>query len=107
MKLLRFTHKHVLHAGILQDGRVIPMQEINARCGLKVPDDLLGIIEQNSVVQLRDIGDGFESIPLTEIKPMLPYDVPPKIWCIGLNYKSHAKDINAVQIGRASCRERV
>jgi 2-keto-4-pentenoate hydratase/2-oxohepta-3-ene-1,7-dioic acid hydratase in catechol pathway len=23
--------------------------------------------------------------------------VPPKIWCIGLNYKSHAADINAVQ----------
>jgi len=23
--------------------------------------------------------------------------VPPKIWCIGLNYKTHAEDINAVQ----------
>ena len=23
--------------------------------------------------------------------------MPPKIWCIGLNYKSHAADINAVQ----------
>jgi 2-keto-4-pentenoate hydratase/2-oxohepta-3-ene-1,7-dioic acid hydratase in catechol pathway len=31
------------------------------------------------------------------VTPLLPYDVPPKIWCIGLNYKSHAEDINAVQ----------
>ena len=97
MKLLRFTYKHALHAGIVRDGRVIPMQEINARRGLKIPDSLLEIIEQNSVAQLRDLGDGLQSIPLNEVKPMLPYDVPPKIWCIGLNYKSHAEDINAVQ----------
>ena len=97
MKLLRFTYKHALHAGFVRDGRVIPMQEINARRGLKIPDSLLEIIEQNSVAQLRDLGDGLESIPLNEVKPMLPYDVPPKIWCIGLNYKSHAEDINAVQ----------
>jgi len=97
MKLLRFTHKHALHVGVLEDNRVIPIQEINARRGLKVPDDLLRIIEQNSIVQLREIGNGFESIPLQDVKPMLPYDVPPKIWCIGLNYKSHAEDIDAVQ----------
>ena len=36
-------------------------------------------------------------IPLAEIEPRLPYEVPPKIWCIGLNYKSHAEDIDAVQ----------
>ena len=76
---------------------MIPVQEINARRGLKLPDDLLRIIEQNLIEQLRDIGDGMESIPLTEVKPMLPYDVPPKIWCIGLNYKSHAEDIDAIQ----------
>ena len=90
MKLLRFTYQHALHAGVLENGRVVPMQEINARRGLNVPNDLLKIIEQNSVDQLRDLGDGFESVPVTEIKPLLPYDVPPKIWCIGLNYHSHA-----------------
>ena len=31
------------------------------------------------------------------MEPQLPYDVPPKIWCIGLNYRSHAEDIQAVQ----------
>ena len=35
--------------------------------------------------------------PPTEVTPLLPYPVPPKIWCIGLNYKSHAEDIDAVQ----------
>src|SRR5256885_3339116 len=36
-------------------------------------------------------------LPLSEITPRLPYPVPPKIWCIGLNYRSHAEDIQAVQ----------
>ena len=31
------------------------------------------------------------------MRPLLPYEVPPKIWCIGLNYLSHAEDIDAVQ----------
>jgi 2-keto-4-pentenoate hydratase/2-oxohepta-3-ene-1,7-dioic acid hydratase in catechol pathway len=38
-----------------------------------------------------------EALPYDEVIPLLPYDVPPKIWCIGLNYRSHAEDIQAVQ----------
>jgi 2-keto-4-pentenoate hydratase/2-oxohepta-3-ene-1,7-dioic acid hydratase in catechol pathway len=34
---------------------------------------------------------------MDRVMPCLPYDTPPKIWCIGLNYLSHAEDINAVQ----------
>ena len=40
---------------------------------------------------------GLRLCPLAEVQPQLPYEVPPKIWCIGLNYRSHAEDINAVQ----------
>jgi 2-keto-4-pentenoate hydratase/2-oxohepta-3-ene-1,7-dioic acid hydratase in catechol pathway len=87
----------MLHVGILDAGGVIPIEEINARRGTQVPNDLLQIVQQDFVDQLRDSGGGFESIPVSEIKPALPYDVPPKIWCIGLNYKSHAEDIDAVQ----------
>src|SRR6185503_4340497 len=37
------------------------------------------------------------AIPLTEVRLRLPYPVPPKIWCIGLNYLSHAEDLQAKQ----------
>lgn len=57
--------------------------------------DLLAII-QGSVPIPRAI-DTTEVIPLDRVTPLLPYDVPPKIWCIGLNYRSHAEDIDAVQ----------
>ncbi|MBK7931108.1 MAG: fumarylacetoacetate hydrolase family protein [Bryobacterales bacterium] len=37
------------------------------------------------------------ALPFDTVQPLLPFPVPPKIWCIGLNYHSHAVDINAVQ----------
>jgi len=67
---------------------------MNAKHGTRVPNDLLEIIRTGS----DDIDtSGVSTLPLKEIKPRLPYSVPPKIWCIGLNYRSHAEDIQAVQ----------
>jgi len=82
------------HAGVLTPGGVAPVLEINAKHDLHVPNSLLEIIRQD----IRDIPvSGARPIPLSQIEPRLPYEVPPKIWCIGLNYKTHAEDINAVQ----------
>ena len=54
--------------------------------------DLLEIIRSGTIPQPSST-----ILPLDAVRPVLPYDVPPKIWCIGLNYLSHAEDINAVQ----------
>ena len=83
---MRFFHEGHLRSGIVQGGGV-----------LEIEGDLLSIIQSGT---LPKIPDG-EAIPLAEVTPHLPYDVPPKIWCIGLNYKSHAEDINAVQRRRS------
>src|SRR5262249_47388215 len=80
MKLLRFEYEGMRRSGVLRDGKVTP-----------VAGDLLEIIRMGS------IGPAGEPIPFEQVTPLLPYDVPPKIWCIGLNYHSHAEDINAVQ----------
>jgi 2-keto-4-pentenoate hydratase/2-oxohepta-3-ene-1,7-dioic acid hydratase in catechol pathway len=96
MKLLRFTHANETDAGVLSDSGVVAVREINARRGTKAPNDLLAIIEQNTMEPLRDLRN-VATIPLSEVRPLVPYDRPPKIWCIGLNYRSHAEDINAVQ----------
>jgi 2-keto-4-pentenoate hydratase/2-oxohepta-3-ene-1,7-dioic acid hydratase in catechol pathway len=96
MKLIRFRHKNDIHAGIVTESGVVPVAAINGRTGTKVPNDLLALIERG-VEELKSLPDGLDSIPYADVTPLLPYDVPPKIWCIGLNYKSHAEDINAVQ----------
>jgi 2-keto-4-pentenoate hydratase/2-oxohepta-3-ene-1,7-dioic acid hydratase in catechol pathway len=96
MKLIRFQHANEIHTGVLNARGVVAVTEINARHGTTIPNDLLSIIQQGSTSQLS----GFEelaAVPYTEIIPLLPYDTPPKIWCIGLNYRSHADDIQAVQ----------
>jgi 2-keto-4-pentenoate hydratase/2-oxohepta-3-ene-1,7-dioic acid hydratase in catechol pathway len=92
MKLLTFLHQGRKYAGVLTPDGVAPIPEINARHGTSIPNDLLEIIRAGA-----EIPDAPAStLPLSEVTPVLPYD-PPKIWCIGLNYLSHAEDIQAVQ----------
>jgi len=95
LKLLTFLHRGQTHAGVLAGAAVTPILEINARRGTHVPDDLLEIIRTGAQTAID--AAGVPSLPLSEITPRLPYPVPPKIWCIGLNYRSHAEDIQAVQ----------
>jgi 2-keto-4-pentenoate hydratase/2-oxohepta-3-ene-1,7-dioic acid hydratase in catechol pathway len=95
LKLLRFRLGSEIHSGVLTDQGIAPVTEINAKHGTTVPNDLLAIIQSHTVAQLNP--QGATTIPYTEVVPLLPYPVPPKIWCIGLNYKTHAVDINAVQ----------
>src|SRR5580704_5813594 len=96
MKFVRFEHENHRHVGVLTTGGIAPMEAVNARRGSRVPNDLLAIIQSGAVEQIDNL-DGVETIPFDQVTPLLPYDVPPKIWCIGLNYRSHADDIQAVQ----------
>jgi 2-keto-4-pentenoate hydratase/2-oxohepta-3-ene-1,7-dioic acid hydratase in catechol pathway len=95
MRLIRFQHGTQIHSGVLTAKGIAPICEINARRGTRAPDDLLAIIRENATAEVLDVED-VPTIPVAEITPLLPYE-PPKIWCIGLNYRSHADDIQAVQ----------
>jgi 2-keto-4-pentenoate hydratase/2-oxohepta-3-ene-1,7-dioic acid hydratase in catechol pathway len=94
MRLMTFRYSGMDHAGVLTAEGLVPILEINAKHDLHLPNSLLEIIQND----IRDIPvNGVRPIPLSDVQPRLPYDVPPKIWCIGLNYKTHAEDIQAVQ----------
>ena len=94
MKLLTFLYDGQTHAGVLTPQGVAPVQEINARHGTRIPNDLLEIIRTGTRgLNTSDV----PTLPITDVTPRLPYAVPPKIWCIGLNYRSHAEDIQAIQ----------
>jgi 2-keto-4-pentenoate hydratase/2-oxohepta-3-ene-1,7-dioic acid hydratase in catechol pathway len=93
VKLLTFRYGGGLHAGVLTPAGVVPVEEINARHGTRIPNDLLEIVRTQPEISAADV----PAVPLAEIEPRLPYETPPKIWCIGLNYLSHAEDIDAVQ----------
>lgn len=98
MKICTFEHSGRREAGVVLDGLVVPFSEINAKAGTRFSTDLLGFIESGELEALKQTGfedDG--GIPIAEVQLCLPYPRPPKVWCIGLNYGSHAEDINAVQ----------
>ena len=98
MKLCTFEHKTQKSAGIVRDGKILPVAEVNARQGTKFPEQLLALIETGAIDELKQAAAGVEAeLPLAEVRLRLPYEDPPKIWCIGLNYYSHAQDIKAVQ----------
>src|SRR5687768_11656648 len=96
MKLIQFRHGQSTHAGLLTANGIAPIEAINAKTGVGAPNDVLGLIREG-IDGLRDLPPDVETLPIDAVTPTLPYDVPPKIWLIGLNYKSHAEDINAVQ----------
>jgi 2-keto-4-pentenoate hydratase/2-oxohepta-3-ene-1,7-dioic acid hydratase in catechol pathway len=91
---MTFRYSGQDHAGVVTPQGLLPVLEINAKHDLHIPNSLLEIIQND----IREIPvAGVRPIPLGDVEPRLPYDVPPKIWCIGLNYKTHAEDINAAQ----------
>src|SRR5262245_55417126 len=83
MKLLTFVYQNRKSAGVLTDRGVAPIEGAS---------DLLEIIRSGQIPAASST-----VLPLDAVRPVLPYEIPPKIWCIGLNYLSHAEDINAVQ----------
>ena len=97
MKLIRFRHGSSELCGFLQGDRIVPFSAYAARTGTSLPGDLLGVIRNGLARLPLEMPDGLDSVPVAEVTPLLPYEIPPKIWCIGLNYKSHAEDIDAVQ----------
>lgn len=94
MRLMTFRYGGQDHAGVLTSRGLAPILEVNTTYDLHLPNSLLEII-QNDIRVIPS--DRVQPIPLKDVEPRLPYDFPPKIWCIGLNYKTHAEDIDAVQ----------
>jgi 2-keto-4-pentenoate hydratase/2-oxohepta-3-ene-1,7-dioic acid hydratase in catechol pathway len=98
MKLCTFEYHNLKQAGIVRDGKLLPVSEVNARRGTKFQVELLALIESDTIGELKQASTGIAAeLPLSEARLRLPYENPPKIWCIGLNYYSHAQDIKAVQ----------
>ena len=98
MKICSFSCQGLDSVGVVVEDRILSVEEINARAGTKIPGELRKLIAADCLGEIREVVRGMSAeIPLVETRLRLPYPDPPKIWCIGLNYLSHAEDIDAVQ----------
>ena len=77
MRLMTFRYAGQDHAGVLTPEGLAPVLEINSKHDLHIPNSVLEIIQAD----MRDIPvHGVRPLPLSDVEPRLPYDVPPKIW---------------------------
>ena len=100
MKLGTFDYRGTRQAGVILGDRILPIAEINARRGTRWPTELLALISAGCAEELKQAGVeemSGSAVLLSQARLRLPYPTPPKIWCIGLNYLSHAEDIQARQ----------
>lgn len=98
MKLCTFEYAGTTEAGILKKDKILPISQLNIKRGANFPRTLLSLIQSDSGPALSALSQGLEAeIPLQDVRLCLPYSNPGKVWCIGLNYRSHAEDLSEVQ----------
>lgn len=92
MKLVTFQHNGHTHAGAVSGDNVVNL----ASAGFST---VLSIVEGGAAA-LAVVSKALETpapnsvFPLAGVKILAPMPRPPKIICIGLNYKDHAKESN-------------
>lgn len=98
MRLCTFEYAGATEAGVLKDGKILPISQLNSKRGANFPLSLLSLIQCDEALALGALAQGLEAeIPLQDVRLRLPYANPGKVWCIGLNYRSHAEDLSEVQ----------
>ena len=98
MKLCTAEFDGSKFAAILKGDKLLPVSDVNVKRGTRYSSNLLELIGDPDSAALGDLSKGLSAtIPLIETRLRIPYERPGKVWCIGLNYKTHAEDLNAQQ----------
>lgn len=104
MKLVRFLHSEGESYGVLTDGNVLSLPTLANSLRVLVPATLdillsLGAEGLRSIEKLKQDATQVEikaaTIKLSDIRILAPLPSPPKIVCLGLNYRDHAAEQGA------------
>lgn len=98
MKLCTVDFEGSKFAAILKGDQLLPVSDVNVKRGTRYSSNLLELIGDPDSAALGDLSkDLAATIPLAEARLCIPYERPGKVWCVGLNYKTHAEDLNEEQ----------
>ena len=101
MRLYRYATASGPDAGALMGDRLAPIREFAPDLAPAEPGDLDEVVQDGRLPALARAarGRGENGVPggprLDEVDVLAPLVRPPKIWCIGLNYRAHAADLDA------------
>jgi len=82
MKLITFSYEGSAQAGVLQGSNVIGLRSAG------YPDAISAITAGRAGIEKAAAAG--EAIPLARVKLLAPVPKPPKVICVGLNYRDHA-----------------
>lgn len=102
MKVIRYRYKNCESYGVLTDKNIVCLPSLAKRLNKRMPKALeafirIGNFEKIEKIVLnapQNIIDDI-SLPASNVKLLAPIASPPKIICLGLNYKDHAAEQNA------------
>ena len=98
MRLYRYATASGADAGVLIGDRLIPIGELAPELAPAEPGDLDEVVQRGRLPALAAAAEGADAaggLRLDEANLLVPLERPPKIWCIGLNYRAHAADLDA------------
>ena len=81
--------------------RLIPIRELAPELTPTEPGDLDEVVQSGRLAAVAEAARRYEGaggatgLRLDEVDVLAPLVRPPKIWCIGLNYRAHAADLDA------------
>ena len=104
MKIARFMHEGKESYGVMENARLIPLLALAKRFKTHMPSKIEAFIAdetaQKTAIDLLTRANKSEldaaAIPLSETLLLAPIASPPKILCLGLNYKTHVAETKAV-----------
>ncbi len=98
MRLYRYATASGADAGVLAGDRLIPIRELAPELAPTEAGDLDEVVQGGRLPALAAAAGGTGAaggLLLEEVNLLAPLVRPPKIWCIGLNYRAHAADLDA------------
>ena len=101
MRLYRYKTPSGTGAGVLLGDRLIPIRELAPELTPTEPGDLDEVVQSGRLPAIAEAARRYEGaggatgLRLDEVDVLAPLVRPPKIWCIGLNYRAHAADLDA------------
>ena len=101
MKIINFEYNGVKLYGVVVGDKILTSTQLKEVLGLKFPESIMDFFSQETLINnVRNFIDKKllskrmldEAISYLRVKVLPPVPLPPKIVCLGLNYKDHAEE---------------
>ncbi len=103
VRIARYAHQGKINYGVIKQQNIVSLPNIAGRLGEKLPNFLEDFIGQEFATETADAvlskasQNDFKacSFALNEVSLLAPIASPPKVLCLGINYKTHIAETNA------------